>query len=56
MKTQTQALPEQDGFTDGCPRCAEPIPLPLANFCTQRRYPLRSDSEERAAKLRKRKH
>lgn len=55
MKTQTRTSPAQRGFTDGCPRCGTPIPLPLANFCTQCRYPLRSDSWERAAKIRKRK-
>lgn len=53
MKTQTQPHPGRYGFMDGCPRCGEPIPLPLANFCTDCRFPLRPDSEERAAKLRK---
>lgn len=37
---------------EDCPRCSRPIPLPLANFCGQCLFPLRIDSEIRAARVR----
>lgn len=48
---ETQAV--ENTTHDGCPRCDMPIPLPLQNFCTNCQYPLRSDSWERAARLRR---
>ncbi len=50
MDTQTAAVTNRSHL-DNCPRCSSPIPLPLDNFCSQCRYPLRVDSEERAARL-----
>ena len=53
---QTAPTSTDEATGDGCPRCSTPIPLPLANFCTHCRYPLRTDSEERArAWLRRRR-
>lgn len=37
---------------EDCPRCGRLIPLPLENFCGHCLYPLRVDSEERAARVR----
>lgn len=46
--------PEQTrtGHED-CPNCGSSIPLPLKNFCGFCRYPLRVDSFERAARVRR---
>ena len=41
---------DRTGFED-CPRCSAPIPLPLGNFCSHCRFPLRLDSEKRAARI-----
>lgn len=48
--TDTQPITAGAG-TEDCPSCGAVIPLPLANFCRQCRYPLRVDSYERAARL-----
>lgn len=38
---------------EDCPNCGASIPLPLMNFCGFCRYPLRVDSFERAARIRR---
>lgn len=54
MKAQDQGSINRVGFTDEYHHSGEPIPLPLENFRTRCRYPLRTDFWERAAKYHQR--